>query len=144
MTRLHVPKPDPEFALYAQAGFEAALGGAADDPVGEDLGHGPAHGPAHDPEAERLARLLADCREVMCLPSGAGLRLLWHWREQALAFGQVFVPGAAVYANAALTDYAREREAEMAMAHPRKYLELMTLAARAHAREAAAATARRR
>jgi hypothetical protein len=144
VTRLHVPEPDPEFALYAQAGFEAALGGAADDPVGEDLCGGPAHGPAHGPEAERLARLLADCREVMCLPSGAGLRLLWHWREQALAFGQVFVPGAAVYANAALMDYAREREAEMAMAHPRKYLELMTLAARAHAREAAAATARRR
>ncbi len=125
------PDSEREFELYLMDGIEAALD-AVPDPA--DLPEGALD---DDMARARFARLMEDWREVLDLPSGAGLRLLRHLREQALPHGQVLTSGAQVYANAALADYLRDREAEAAMAHPRRYLEFMTLAARAHAREAA-------
>ncbi|EPR44574.1 hypothetical protein dsx2_1533 [Desulfovibrio sp. X2] len=130
------PDTERELELYLLSGLDAALARSEEAPDDDPFGLAETCDAAAREAEARFARLMADCREVMELPSGAGLRVFWHWREQALASGQVFVPGAQVYANAALADYAREREAELAMAQPRKYLELMTLAARAQAREA--------
>ncbi|EPR42721.1 hypothetical protein dsx2_2638 [Desulfovibrio sp. X2] len=85
-------------------------------------------------EAPHFARYLEDLRAVMSTPEG--LRVLWHWRGQATP-APIFVTGAQVYANAALADYARSREAEMSMAAPGLYLKLMAVAAREAAQEAA-------
>ncbi len=142
------PESEREFDLYLLAGIDAALdaadGAEAGLPDGGlDPGTALPSGPEGDAGRARFARLMADWREVLDLPSGAGLRLLRHLREQALTPGRVLAPGPEIYANAALADFLREREAEAAMAHPRRYLEFMTLAARAFAREAAQTVRRR-
>lgn len=139
------PDTEREFDLYLLHGLEDALDIGLDD--------APDCGPDGVPDAggdgvpdgfarARFARLMADWRELLDLPSGAGLRLLRHLREQALP-QQLLCSGPQIYAHAALADFLREREAEAAMAHPRKYLEFMTLAARAHARDAAETMRRR-
>ncbi|WP_051694149.1 hypothetical protein [Desulfohalovibrio reitneri] len=92
----------------------------------------PWHEPILDPgpaETE-VERYLADLREVMELPSGAGMRVLWRLREAAGAGERLGGDPATLPGNAALADYVRDREAEMAVASPERFAQMLSLAAR--------------
>ena len=79
----------------------------------------------------RFALLLEDLQQVLRIPNGAGLRVLRHWLDSANGFDQVFSPSVTIYAHAALTDYAKQRMVEIALADPESFLSIQLIAARA-------------
>ncbi len=79
---------------------------------------------------QKFLRYLEDLRLVLRLPDGAGLRVLRHWLDEASAFGRIFLPAPRIFAAAALTDYARDRMAEIALADPAGHVRVQLAGAR--------------
>ena len=78
----------------------------------------------------RHAAYLEALHMVLQLPGGVGVRVLWHWLEAADGFALLCQPAPQVFAAAALADYARERLAEIAQAHPEAYVRMQFAQAR--------------
>ncbi len=78
----------------------------------------------------RYAAYLEALHMVLQLPGGAGVRVLLHWLEAADGFALLCQPAPQVFAAAALADYARERLAEIAQAHPEAYVRMQLAQAR--------------
>lgn len=88
-----------------------------------------AHKDMQDRET-RFAAYLDDLRAVLGIAGGAGVRVLRHWLDGACANERLSRPEPALYAAAALYDYARDRMAEVALADPVCLLHLQLEGAR--------------
>ena len=85
-------------------------GTALEELIGDDIDA--ARVAARDEEARALA-YLEDLQEILQLSSGAGVRVLRHWLDNACANERLSRTNASVYGATALYDYARDRMADM-------------------------------
>lgn len=84
---------------------------------------------ARDDEARALA-YLDDLREVLRMSSGAGVRVLRRWLDDACANERLSRTNASVYGATALYDYARDRMADIAMSDPVSHVRIQLEGAR--------------
>ena len=73
---------------------------------------------------------LDDLRTVLDEPSGAGLRVIRQWLDEAQGFSTIFAETPRIYAHAALADFARERMAEVALASPLSHVRIQLVGVR--------------
>lgn len=86
-------------------------------------------------ERTRLALYLDDLATVLRAEGGAGVRVLRHWLDAACANDRLSRPEPGIHGAAALHDYARDRTAEIALAHPASLLRIQLEGARRWADE---------
>ena len=86
-------------------------------------------------EKAKLDHYLRALRTILRLPGREGVTVLRHWLDSSMATTNLSVNNASVHGLTALHDYAQSRLAEIALADPKNYTQILLEGHRQYARE---------
>jgi len=83
----------------------------------------------------RVRQYLEDLKEILRLPSGAGMRVIYRWLSLAYGWEKLSTGNSATYYLVGMYEWARARMADLAMADPKAFLKMELEGVREFARQ---------